>query len=72
MYNILSKDEKRARVGETEIVERQGRAGMGKLSKRVRTCDRKSLENFVNKICYQCKLHLQGKKGEQHPPCVYK
>ena len=48
MYNILSKDEKRARVGETEIVERQGRAGMGKLSKRVRTCDRKPLENFIN------------------------
>jgi hypothetical protein len=48
LYNILSKDEKRARVGETEIVERQGRAGMGKLSKRVRTCDRKPLENFVN------------------------
>jgi hypothetical protein len=47
LYNILSKDEKRARVGETEIVERQGRAGLGKLSKRVRTCDRKPLENFL-------------------------
>ena len=47
LYYILSKDEKRARVDETEIVEKQGRAGMGKLSKRVRACDRKSLENFV-------------------------
>jgi hypothetical protein len=49
LYNILSKDEKRARVDETEIVKKQRRARMGKLSKRARTCDRKSLKHFCLK-----------------------
>ena len=47
LYNILGKDEKRARVDETKTVKKSRRARTGKLSKRVRTCDRKSLKHFV-------------------------
>jgi hypothetical protein len=44
---MLSKDEQRARIDETETVKEQRRARMGKLSKRDRTCNRKSLNHFV-------------------------
>ncbi len=44
---------------------------MGKLSKRVRTCNRKSLKHLFKEDVIYAKVHLQGKKGEHKPLCIF-
>jgi hypothetical protein len=43
---------------------------MGKLSKRVRTCNRKSLKHLFKEDIIYAKVHLQGKK-ESISQCTY-